>query len=48
VGLIDEAGNRYKVPVSRRATFYSTFASRILDVSGIASGAVESSFLPNP
>jgi hypothetical protein len=37
VGRIDEAGNRYNLPATPSATSYSTFASRILDVSGIAS-----------
>jgi hypothetical protein len=45
--LVDAAGNRYRVPASRRAKSYSTFASRILDVSGSASGASESSCRPS-
>ena len=47
VTMVDEAGNHCRVPASRTATSYSTFASRILIAPGHASDVPESSSLPS-
>ena len=47
VTMVDEAGNRCRVPASHRATSYSTSSNRDLVAPGHASDGPEPSFLPS-